>query len=205
MITYLRNFLIGLLVLCHIPLMHAQDKDIKYDSRSDRAWFATGIYSINIANNGFTYSKVGLMGGYIGNWGGYAKVAFDLVGNITPNIVGGFTKRLVSFRHTKAGLPSTLHMYFGVGCGNVEHATKWRTSGEYVAMPDGSVEWIASGPPPKTHWDGGTSVLVETGLIYRYQHINLNLGYSIVPDLGLLAGSGESANHSIQIGIGYTF
>lgn len=169
------------------------------------AWFATGLYSINIANNGHTYSKIGVMGGYLGNWGGYAKVAFDLVGSRTPNIVGGFTKRLTTFNSWNL-MPSALYIYFGVGCGNVQHAGDHHNPDEIITLPDGSTQWVPSDEPSKTYWDGGTQAMFDIGLIYRYLHLNFNLGYSITPDFGFLSGGGADApNHSIQIGIGYTF
>lgn len=169
------------------------------------AWFATGLYSINIANNGATYSKVGVMGGYLGNWGGYLKVALDLVdSNRTPNIVGGFTKRLTTF-HTSNHIPhSALYMYFGVGCGNVQHAY-FDYKHVDIPIPDGN-ECVYY-PVPKeevSSWDAGTSVMFDTGLIYRYRHLNFNLGYSITPEINFYGG-GNAPNHSIQIGAGYTF
>lgn len=169
------------------------------------SWFTNGLYSINIANSGYTYSKIGVMGGYLGNWGGYAKVAFDLVGNRTPNIVGGFTKRLSTFNSTIYKL-SALYIYFGVGCGNVQHAGVDYTPGEVITMPDGTMQWVSSGEPSKTYWDGGTQAMFDIGLIFRYRHLNFNLGYSITPDFEFLSGEGsEAPNHSIQIGIGYCF
>ncbi|MCM1429713.1 MAG: hypothetical protein NC097_07970 [Clostridium sp.] len=169
------------------------------------AWFASGIYSLNIANNSHTYSKIGVMGGYLGNWGGYMKVAFDLVGNRTPNVVGGFTKRLGTFHHSSGRL-SALYMYFGAGCGNLEHAGGGYVPGKLELMPDGKFQWVATGPPSPTTWDAGTTIMFDTGVIYRYRHMTFNLGYSITPDIGFLAGGGgDSANHSIQIGLGYIF
>lgn len=173
-------------------------------SKIEGAWFATGLYSINIANNGATYSKVGAMGGYLGNWGGYLKVAWDLVGNKTPNIVGGFTKRLTTFRTTANNPHSALYMYFGVGCGNVEHAY-FDYKHVDVPIPDGSEGiWY---PLPKqeiSSWDAGTQVMFDTGLIYRFKHLNFNIGYSITPEISFYGG-GNAPNHSIQFGVGYTF
>lgn len=200
-------------IMCHILIVAsilaadsimAQDPGLNLDSRNIRgAWFATGLYSINIANNGHTYSKAGAMGGYLGNWGGYAKIAFDLVGNPTPNVVGGFTKRLATFRAEK---PSALYMYFGVGCGNLEHAGDNYYHGEIITLPDGTMQWVPSDQPSKTYWDAGTQVMFDTGVILRLSHMNFNLGYSITPDIGFIVGEGGTApNHSIQIGVGYTF
>lgn len=178
----------------------AANKDIK------GAWFASGIYSINIANNGATYSKVGAMGGYLGNWGGYLKVAWDLVGNTTPNIVGGFTKRLTTFRTSESAPHSALYLYFGLGCGNVEHAT-FDYDDIDVPIPDWTDGvWYPMPKPDISSWNAGTQLMFDTGLIYRYKHLNFNLGYSITPDLGfIVGGGGDAANHSIQIGVGYTF
>lgn len=196
---FIRYSLIALSLLIVSPVKSQDAPTIK------GAWFATGLYSINVANNGHTYSKIGAMGGYLGNWGGYAKIAFDLVGNRTPNIVGGFTKRLSAFNST-IERPSALYMYFGVGCGNVEHAGDFHNPGEIITLPDGSMQYIPSDEPSKTYWDGGTQAMFDIGLIYRYRHLNFNLGYSITPDFGFLSGEGADApNHSIQIGIGYTF
>lgn len=200
------RYIPGLISLFMASSAFAKSPSVNEDNQEIRgAWFASGIYSVNIANNGHTYSKVGAMGGYLGNWGGYAKVAFDLVGNRTPNIVAGFTKRLTTFRSATHS-PSALYMYFGVGCGNVEHAGVDNIPGEIITRPDGTMEWVPTGKPSKTYWDAGTQAMFDTGLIFRYRHLNYNLGYSITPDFGFLSGGGGYApNHSIQIGVGYTF
>lgn len=192
---------IGLMVASTVRAGNPQD-----ESRPKGTWFAGGIYSFNIANTGFTYSRVGAMGGYLGNWGGYAKVAFDLVGNTTPVVSAGFTKRLATFRHLSSSpRPSTLHLYFGLGYANVEHASEDWTH-DHLTHPDGSVTCVPGTERRTVYWQSSAGLLVDAGLMFRYRRLNFNLGYSLGADvLGGLFGSGDSANHSIQIGIGYNF
>lgn len=191
--------------MCLLPTLYIKaQEDNTYNRKSRGTWFATGLYSFNLANNGFTYSKIGAMGGYLGNWGGYAKIGFDLTGNRTPNIVLGATKRLTTFHSHTTEIPTSLYIYFGAGCGNVEHAGRG-IPGYYIDLPNGFTQWVPTSDKEKTYWDGGTQAMFDIGLILRYKRMNFNIGYSITPDFGFIAGEGQAANHSIQIGAGYTF
>ncbi len=185
---------------------NAQEKPVNIDRQSmTGSWYASGLYSINIANNGYTYSRIGVSGGYLGNWGGYAKIDFALNGDRTPNISAGLTKRIATFHSRKLSTPSTLHFYFGLGYGNVEHANEYPEH-DHIYHPDGSSECLPDTERIIKYWDRTAGMIAETGLIYRYRHLNFTLGYSITPDVfGGLYASGNSANHSIQLGVGYTF
>ncbi len=103
--------------------VNAQEIQTEPVQKVKGTWFTSGLYSLNIADSEFTYSRIGVMGGYLGNWGGYAKVDFSLR-NGGPNASAGFTKRLTTFRSAKLSVPSTLHIYFGLGYGT-GYAAGW--------------------------------------------------------------------------------
>ncbi len=200
------RYFISALVFTFALGVNAQEIQTEPVQKVKGTWYASGLYSFNIANNGFTYSRIGLMGGYLGDWGGYGKVEFALVGGRTPNISAGFTKRVATFRSEKLSVPSTLHIYFGLGYGNVEHANEFRQH-DHIYHPDGTSECVLDTERVIRYWDRSGGLIVDTGLIYRNRHMNFTLGYSIVPDIGggIMGSSGNSANHSILFGVGYTF
>ncbi len=197
-----------LFILCCFAITASEAQTRKPDalgSKIEGTWFASGLYSINIANNGLTYSGAGVMGGYINNWGGYLKVDFPISISRTPNISGGATKSLATFRHSYFYSPSTLHLYFGMGYGNLLHGREMREH-DHIYHPDGTVECLPGTEHIVRDWDTGSCVLAEIGVIYRCRHLNFILGTGITPDiLGAMVGSGDSPNISIQLGIGYTF
>lgn len=176
-----------------------------YVQKVKGSWFASGLYSINIANNGMTYSRLGAMGGFLYNWGAYAKFDFPLTGSRTPNISGGMTKRLATFRHQNLSTPSTLHIYFGLGYGTILHGVD-SPEHDHIYHPDGTTECLPDTERTTRYWDDCSGILAEVGLIYRYRHLNFILGTGITPDLaGAINGSGNSPNFPIQFGFGYTF
>lgn len=192
---------LGLLTLHPSALARDARREVK------GTWFASGLYSLNLANHAYTYSRIGAMGGYIGNWGGYAKFDFALVGNRTPNISAGFTKRLTTF-HSAApqfSAPPALHLYFGLGYGTIEHGSYWMEH-DHIYNPDGTAVCVPGTERTRRYWTESAGFLAETGVILRYRHLNFTLGYGITADLGgAFYGTGNSANHSIMIAVGYTF
>lgn len=181
------------------------DSGVPEDRNATGAWFASGLYSLNIANNGMTYSRIGGIGGYLNNWGGYAKIDFPINGSHTPNFSGGMTKRLATFRNRNLSNPSTLHLYVGIGYGTILHGVDWPEH-DHIYHPDGTVECLPDTERTTRYWDESGGILIEAGLIYRYRHINFILGTGITPDLGgAIFGSGISPNIPLQLGVGYTF
>lgn len=205
MIKHLRYSLLALAVMAG-GMLHAQNSPEAVDNAAVKgAWFCSGIYSFNIANNGHTYSRLGVTGGYFRNWGGYAKIDFSLIGTRTPNISAGFIKRLATFRSGEGTVPSTLNFYFGLGYANLAHCREYPEH-DHIYHPDGSTECVPGTDRIVKFWDSSAGLLAETGVIYRYRHLNFTLGYSIALDVaGGIVGTGNSANHSITVGVGYSF
>lgn len=197
----IRNFILIVATVLSVLSLSAQETS---EPQVKGRWFAAPLYSINIANNGNTYSRIGALGGYLGKWGAYAKVDFSLgVNNSTPNATAGFTKRVATFQGS--GNHSTLHFFFGLGMGNLEHVQEYPEH-DHIYHPDGSVECDYSNERRVKYWDNTLTLMAETGLIYSYGHLNCALGYGITPDVGgALFGSGNAANHSIMVAVGYTF
>lgn len=110
-------------------------------------WFLDAAYAINFGD--FTFSRAGLMGGYLGNWGGYARVMLPFGGHIDDNIpsaTAGVTKQVAK----------PVFLYLGAGYAPV--------FGEY---------WYGwSGYEYK---DGA---MFEAGAIFKYNKVNFSVGYS---------------------------
>lgn len=60
------------------------------------SWFLDAAYAINFGD--VTFSRVGLMGGYLGDWGGYARVIFPLgrgaSADKVPSVTAGIIKQV---------------------------------------------------------------------------------------------------------------
>lgn len=93
------------------------DKVIKLDGKSQvifemkektGGWFLNFAGSVDV-NHYATRGGAGVMGGYIGNWGGYAKIVMPFYA-IVPSFTAGAIKRIYK----------PFHWYLGVGYTQVE-------------------------------------------------------------------------------------
>lgn len=88
-----------------IKLKHNNQVLFRMEPKTD-SWFIDAAYSINFGEVDF--SRVGLMGGYLGKWGGYAKVLF-MVGTEEhdgmPSVTAGVIKQVTK----------PLYLYLGTG------------------------------------------------------------------------------------------
>lgn len=132
-------------------------------------WFLNAAYSANFGDGEF--NRVGLMGGYLGNWGGYAKVMFAVdADNAVPAVTAGVIKQV----------SNPIFLYLGAG-----YAPAIFKHWDYYYNDD----W---------HWcDDGASCMLDFGAIFKFNHFNFNVGYSlnVIGDI----------YHSAQISVGYCF
>lgn len=68
------------------------------------SWFIDGAVSTNL--NGYGYGRLGLMAGYLGKWGGYAKA---MIGDYSAVTVGGIKS-----------ISKRVYLYLGVGCATID-------------------------------------------------------------------------------------
>ena len=135
------------------------DGDIIFRLRTqiaDKGWFvnAVGATSFFDAYEGSGFAgRLGLMGGYIGNWGGYVKVT-PTFGDGTdacglPAATIGVIKRIVG----------PAHIYVGLGYAPVSGDDDYYNG--YSYYPD---------------YESG--MMVDFGFMFKFNHIVANVGYS---------------------------
>lgn len=110
------------------------------------SWFLDAAYSVNFGD--VTFHRAGLMGGYLGNWGGYAKVMMAFGGDVepdTPTVTAGVIKQV----------SKPVYLYLGAGytpvCGD-----------------DGSYKWT----------DDEAGGMFEAGAIFKFNKVNFSVGYA---------------------------
>lgn len=139
----------------------AESVPSKYDIYSD--------YS-NVTGN------IGLMGGYLSNWGFYAKLMlspWDDENDWLPMGFAGVTKRILPWMHATLGL--------GVGLG-LQYNDYYYSSSTYYSYPsDPSRNYTSSG----YGWSDGRAyseiqIMPEIGLIFKVsKHLTANIHYGI--------------------------
>jgi len=135
-----------------------QDKKIKLKNNSQiifemksqtGSWFLDAAYAINFGD--CTFSRAGLMGGYLGNWGGYARVMLPFGGNtevVPPSATTGVIKQVAK----------PVYLYLGAG-----YAPVWNSSSSSYYY------W-------ETEYESGG--MFEAGAIFKFNKVNFSVGYS---------------------------
>lgn len=110
-------------------------------------WFIDGVYTGNFKADKY-YSRAGLIGGYLDEWGGYAKVllSFGARGFVTPSVTAGCVKSIVK------------PLYFYIGAGYTTVFEDLDFVWYYPSRDDG--------------------VMFDAGFICKIGTLNINLGYS---------------------------
>lgn len=134
-----------------------KDKKIKIGNKSQLifemkpktgAWFLDAAYSINFGDA--TFSRAGVMGGYLGNWGGYAKLLLPFgsgVDGVIPSVTFGVIKQVAK----------PMYLYLGTG---------------YTAVF--GEEYYGYGY--ETDYESGA--MFEIGTIFRFKKVNFSVGYA---------------------------
>ncbi len=132
------------------------DKTIKLNHRNQvifemkpktGSWFLDLAYTATFTPD--YYTGLGLMGGYLGNWGGYAKILMAIgAQSAFHSMTVGVIKQV----------SKPIYLYLGAGFGEVEH--RWKHNNHY------------------DYWDGAGGV-IDVGALYKINKINFGIGYSI--------------------------
>jgi hypothetical protein len=143
-------------------------------------WFLDAAYSINFGD--FTFNRAGLMGGYLGEWGGYAKVMIPFGGGNggketgveqkVPSVTAGVIKQV----------SSPLYLYLGAG-----YSPVWGHLYHYYSSHTVCYSYNEAGG------------MFEAGAILKFGKVNFNVGYSFSSSFC------SYTNHSIQLSVGYCF
>ena len=160
------------------------DGDIIFRLRTqiaDKGWFVNAVGATSFFDDseasGFA-GRLGLMGGYIGNWGGYVKVT-PTFGDGTeacglPAATIGVIKRIVG----------PAHIYVGLGYAPVsgDDDDYYYHDRYYYDCPD---------------YESG--MMVDFGFMFKFNHIVANVGYSYSNSFCC------NVNHDLHFGVGYCF
>lgn len=162
------------------------DGDIIFRLRTqiaDKGWFVNAVCATSFFDayeaSGFA-GRLGLMGGYIGNWGGYVKVT-PTFGDGTdacglPAATIGVIKRIVG----------PAHIYVGLGYAPVSG------DGDDYYYPD---RYYYHDDCP--NYESG--MMVDFGFMFKFNHIVANVGYSYSNSFCC------NVNHDLHFGVGYCF
>lgn len=165
-----------------------KDNRIKINNRSQLifemkpqtgSWFLDAAYSVNFGD--VTFSRAGLMGGYLGNWGGYAKVMMPFggdLGEVVPSVTIGAIKQIAkpAYLYLGAGYSPVFGIYYS-GYSNYYNGTY-----NYYSYSD---------------YEGGA--MFEAGAIFKFNKINFSIGYAFSTSFD------SYTNHSLQFSVGYCF
>lgn len=115
------------------------------------SWFLDAAYAINFGD--VTFSRAGLMGGYLGNWGGYARVMLPFGGDteVVPSATVGVIKQIAN----------PVYLYLGAGYAPVY--------GEYYSYGYYYSSYY-------TDYESGG--MFEAGAIFKFNKVNFSVGYS---------------------------
>lgn len=114
------------------------------------SWFIDAAYSVNFGED-VTFSRAGLMGGYLGNWGGYARVMLpfgDGIDDYIPSVTVGVIKQI----------SNPLYLYLGAGYAQAYYE-EYYSYGYYA--------------------EGESGGMFEAGAILRFGKVNFSVGYGI--------------------------
>lgn len=165
------------------------DGDIIFRLRTqiaDKGWFVNAVGAASFFDADETSGpaasgpagRLGLMGGYIGNWGGYVKVTptFGDEANACglPAATIGVIKRIVG----------PAHIYVGLG---------------YAPVSGDDDDYGYNG----WHYDDCSfyenGMMVDFGFMFKFNHIVANVGYSYSNSFCC------NVNHDLHFGVGYCF
>lgn len=135
------------------------EKKIKLNHRNQIIFemkpMVKGSWFLNLAGSvgggDYTYGSIGLMGGYLGKWGGYAKILAPVQDDFAPAITVGAIKHIYK----------SFHLYLGVGYAPVYGEDSWYT-GYYYNYYD--------------EYESG--VMFELGAIFKFNRFNFSTGFA---------------------------
>ena len=171
--------------------------DIVFRMKTQRKgnWFVSVVGAVDFcaeeAEHGHdedlrSIGRLGLMGGYIGNWGGYVKVTPSWGGGSEvcgiPSVTAGVIKKIVG----------PVYAYAGLGYAPVAGLEE-----------DGYGYWSDYNKQYIYHYyyysDYESGMMVDVGLMFKIKKIIANIGYSYSTSFCC------HQNHDLHFGVGYCF
>lgn len=165
------------------------DKPVIFEMSRKNGWgFLNIAYSANFGNETSEFNRVGLMGGYLGNWGGYAKamIAVDTE-DFIPSGTIGVIKRIAN----------PAYIYFGAGYSPVFYVYDYY-------YPTSQYNYLTGQYTYGSRYEGSyfskyDGAMFDTGVILKFKRFDINAGYSASTNFD------GTANHSVQVSFGYCF
>lgn len=143
-------------------------------------WFANLSYGACIDDDGYYYSRIGVMAGYYASWGAYARIMPSTVTGI-PSVSVGVMKNIKNRVIPYLGLGLTEGLYY-----KPEYTNSW-----YSSFSDSWHTYTYGG-----YWCGDITGQVDIGVLVNVSSkFHINVGYSI----------NFEPNHEFIVGMGYTF
>lgn len=135
-----------------IKLNHSNQIIFEMKPEKKGSWFLDAAYAIAFMAGGETFYRAGLMGGYLGKWGGYARVMCNF-GHDTkkaPSATAGVIKQVAK----------PVYLYLGAGYANVYGESYFSGSFSSYYFDD--------------YEPGG---MFEAGAIFNFNKVNFSVGY----------------------------
>lgn len=153
-----------------------KDKKIKIQDKSKvlfemkpsikGSWFLDAAYSLNIDDDSGIFNRLGLMGGFLGNWGAYAKIIFPLDRDVAiPSVTVGAIKQVAK----------PVYLYLGAG---YSHVFNWDSyDGEYIDADGGMFEAGAIFKFNKVNFSVGYAFSSDFDWVGDNHSIQVSVGY----------------------------
>ena len=157
------------------------DVVFRMKTQDDGGWFVGTVGAVSMNDDWYVgaIGRVGVMGGYIGNWGGYVKVTPSFGGDSRicgiPSATIGAIKRIAG----------PIYFYAGIGYAPVAGLDEddYRDYGSY------KIDWSL--------YENG--MMVDGGFMFRFNKVIVNVGYSYSNSFCC------NVNHDLHFGVGYCF
>lgn len=141
---------------------------------SNDKWFLNLTGSVGFGD--YTYGSIGLMGGYLGKWGGYVKVMAPFQDEFVPAATAGVIKHIYK----------PFYLYLGLGYAPVY--------GEYESSYYTGQYW-----ENYYHDDYESGAMFELGGIFKFKKFDFSVGCAYSDSFCCYS------NVSIQLSVGYCF
>ena len=164
------------------------------NSKHTLQWFVEGIGGISLKEKIDPTANFGVMGGVLGNWGGYAR--FSIITERQGSDVEDHPVLPTATVGVIKDLGKNFYGYLGGGYSTIAYG---RTYTVYSSYYDSSIKGTRNYSYNYSYADYKSAYAFDIGFIYKLvEHLVVSAGYTIKTDFGHL-------NHDIIVGVGYAF
>ena len=161
-------------------------------NKDARQWFIEGIGGISIKEGMSNATTFGLMGGFLGKWGGYARFSIALGSDLKEDV----TIPTVTIGAIKS-LGKNFYGFFGGGFARI---ARWRDYSYWSYNYDYSTNTSTQYTIDNSYTKQDPAGAFDLGLIYKpINHLVVSVGYTIKTDFD------DHMNHDVNVGVGYAF